>query len=272
MVLFDVPDIAVGDAIGSCMFNLVVLALLDARHPVPLSARIHQRHVLSATFGIIQLGLVGLAMVVGPAAPMLGWIAVHSLVFIAVYLFSMQTIVRFERARVSDLAEQLTGDIDYGDTSLRRAAALYGVNAAVLVGAATLLPGIGERLAEVTGLGQSFVGSLFIAASTSLPEVVVSVAAVRIGAIDMAAANLFGSNIFNVAVIGVDDLLYTRGSVLAAASPSHLVSLTAAITMTAVAIAGLTYRAQRKRFALSWDAIAVVTLYMLAVAVLYGLA
>lgn len=41
IVMFDVPDIAVGDVIGSCMLNLVILALLDVRHPDPLSARVH---------------------------------------------------------------------------------------------------------------------------------------------------------------------------------------------------------------------------------------
>jgi cation:H+ antiporter len=62
IVVFDVPDIAAGDVIGSCMFNLLILAFLDFRHPEPLSARIHQGHVLSAAFGIVMLGLAALAM------------------------------------------------------------------------------------------------------------------------------------------------------------------------------------------------------------------
>jgi cation:H+ antiporter len=45
IVIFDVADIAAGDAIGSCMFNLLILAFLDVREPEPLSARVHQGHV-----------------------------------------------------------------------------------------------------------------------------------------------------------------------------------------------------------------------------------
>jgi cation:H+ antiporter len=264
ILVFDVADIAAGDAIGSCMFNLVILALLDARNPVPLSARIHQGHVLSAGFGILQLGLASMAMLAAASVPSLGWVGLPSLVFIAVYLLAMRTIVTFERVRLSQLAEAISGEVRYRDITLRRAIALYSGAAAVLVAAATYLPGVGEQLAARTGLGESLVGSLFIAASTSLPEIVVSGAAARMGAMDMAAANLFGSNLFNVAVLGFDDLLYTRGVLLADVSSAHQVTASAAMTMTAVAIIGLTFRAGRKRYRLSWDSLAMLTIYVLA--------
>jgi cation:H+ antiporter len=254
------------------MFNLVILAFLDFRHPTPLSARVHQGHVLSAGFGILQLGLAALAILLAARAPMLGWVGVHSVLFLAIWVFAVRTIFAFERSRMADIAETLTGDIRYADVSLRRAASLYGLNAAVLVGAAAYLPGAGARFAELTGLDQSFVGSLLVAASTSLPEVVVSVAAARIGAFDMAVANLFGSNLFNVAVIGVDDFFYLDGSMLARVAPEHLATLTVAIAMTAVAIIGLTYRAQRKRFRLSWDSLGLLALYGVGLAMLRLLA
>jgi cation:H+ antiporter len=180
----------------------------------------------------------------------------------------MRTIFAFERNRVTEIAETLTGEIRYADITLRRAMLLYAAAAAVLVVAAIFLPGAAEQLADLTGLGHSFVGSLFVAGSTSLPELVVSIAAARMGAIDMAAGNLFGSNLFNIAVLGVDDVLYTKGSLLAAVSPAHLATLGAAITMTGIVIIGLTYRAKRKRFRLSWDAIGVVAVYAAGVLLL----
>jgi cation:H+ antiporter len=224
--------------------------------------------VLSAGFGIVLLGLAALGLLAGPRAPVIGWVGVQSLLILAVYVFAMRTIFVFERTRMSQLAEELTGDIRYSAITLRRAISLYAAVALVLVAAAAYLPGIGEALAEHTGLGQSFVGSLFIAGSTSMPEIVVSAAAVRMGAFDMAAANLFGSNLFNMAVLGVDDLLYTQGSVLAAVAPVHIVTIVAAMMMTGVAIIGVTFRAQRKRYRLSWDALGIVALYLIAVVLL----
>lgn len=268
VLLYDLPDIAAGDVIGSCMFNLLILAFLDFRDPNPLSARIHQRHVLSAGFGLLLLGLATLALLAGARAPAIGWIGLHSLLFLAVYVFAMRTIFFFERAHVTQVAEELTGEIKYGEMTLGGTAARYAAWAAVLVGAAVLLPGAAERIAALTGLGESFVGSLFVAASTSMPEVVVSVAAARMGALDMAAGNLFGSNIFNIAVLGIDDVLYTRGVLLSAVSPVHLVTLAAAMTMTACVVIGLTYRAKQKRFRLSWDALALAAVYLMAIGLL----
>jgi cation:H+ antiporter len=118
IVLFDVPDIAAGDAIGSCAFNLMILALLDVRNPEPLSARIHQGHVLSAAFGILQLGLAALAVLAGGRAPMLGWIALHSVLFITLYAFAIRTIFVFERSRLTKLAKELTGEIRYSEFTL----------------------------------------------------------------------------------------------------------------------------------------------------------
>jgi cation:H+ antiporter len=263
VLLFDVPDIAAGDAIGSCMFNLLVLALLDVRDPLPLTTRIHQGHVLSAAFGIGLLGLLTMAILLGPSAPSLGWVGVHSLLFIGLYGLAIRTIFVFERGRVGQIPT--TDDRRYDAMSLRRAVTQYLMAAAVLVTAASLLPGIAEQLAAATGLAHSFVGTLFVAGTTSLPEIVVSMTAMRMGALDMAVANLFGSNLFNVAVLGVDDLLYTPGPMLAAVSQVHLLAAAAAITMTAIAVIGLTFRAARKRFRLSWDSVAIVAVYVVTV-------
>lgn len=269
VLVFDVPEIAVGDALGSCMFNLVILACLDFGRRVPLSATLHQGHVLSAGFGLVQLGGAALAMLAGPLAPTVGWVGLHSLVFLAVYGAATRTVSNFERSRISALAEEMTGEIRYRNVSRERTIVLFVLAAGVLVGAATYLPGAGAAVAQHTGLDQSFVGSLFVAVATSLPEVVVSVAAARIGALDMAASNLFGSNLFNVAVLGIDDILYRSGSLLATVSGAHTITATSAMIMTAVAVIGLTYRAQHKRYRLAWDALAMITVYLIATMLLW---
>ena len=121
----------------------------------------------------------------------------------------------------------------------------------------------------MTGLGQSFVGNILIAASTSLPEIVVSMAALKMGAVDMAFGNLFGSNLFDMAILGIDDVFYTRGVLTSHVSSSHEIAAVAAMTMTAVAVVGLTYRATRKTLFLAWDSWAIVAVYILATVALY---
>ena len=103
-----------------------------------------------------------------------------------------------------------------------------------------------------------------------LPELVVTVAAVRLGAFNLAVANLFGSNLFNLIVIVPEDLLYTEGSILAAVSPVHTISAVSAIVMTGIAVVGLEYRPRRRLFqTISWASLFLLSIYLLNFYVLY---
>lgn len=273
IIIFDLPNIAAGDVIGSCMLNLVILALLDLvdlGNPLPLPARAHQGHVLSAGFGILLLGLVVMGVVAGERLPRIAWIGVYSVVLIAVYMVAMRMIFLHEKRRISRFIEEMAEELQYQHMSGARALAMYVLNAVVLIGAATYLPHLGEQIAELTGLGQTFVGNILIALSTSLPEVAVSVAAVRIGAIDMAVGNLFGSNLFNIAVLALDDILYVKGPLLLWISSTHIVAAISAICMTAIAIIGLTYRTTNKKpLVFSWDSLGILGIYGVATFLLY---
>jgi cation:H+ antiporter len=91
----------------------------------------------------------------------------------------------------------------------------------LIVAAATFLPFIGDKIAEETRLGESFVGSVFIAIATTLPELTVSYAAYRLDAVDTAAGDLFGSNLFNVNILALDNLFYSHGPLLNHVSGHH---------------------------------------------------
>ena len=138
-----------------------------------------------------------------------------------------------------------------------------------MVAAATYLPHLADRIAVVTGLGRTFVGTIFVALATSLPELVVSIAAVKIDATDLMFGNLLGSNLFNMAILGLDDLFYVKEPILAHASPAHLVTANAAMAMTAIAVIGLTYRVSKKRLWFGWDSWALLAVYVFAVSVVY---
>lgn len=138
--------------------------------------------------------------------------------------------------------------------------------AVAVVAAALWLPRLGAELADETGLGQAFVGSLLVALTTSLPEIVVSLAAVRIGATDLGVANVLGSNLFNMLILGLDDVSYRQGLLMIEVSPTHIVSVVALVMMYALFLAGLTYRALTKRFVLSADTGAMAVVYVAAVA------
>lgn len=263
------PDIAVGDVLGSCMFNLLILSFMDAIQPEPLSARAHQGHALSIGFGLILVGIAGLALAGGPVMPSVGWVGLHSLALMVVYLVAMRVIFIHEQARRAREAQEVAEELQYGAITLRTALVRYSAAAVLVVGAALWLPSLGAELARQTGLGEAFVGSLFIAITTSLPEIVVSLAAVRIGALDLGVANVLGSNLFNMLILGLDDVFYRRGPLLAAADSSHGVAVVAVVIMNGLFLVGLTYRVLNKRFAVTWDTGTIAAVYAAAIAIGY---
>lgn len=270
VVLFDVPDIAVGNVLGACMLNLLMIALLDVvGGSAPLSTKAHQGQVLSAAFGIFLLGLVVFGVVAGGAIPAIGWIGAYSFAFLTVYLVAMRLVFLYERNRVAEFVREIAEEARHKKISRATAYTLYGVNALLIIGAAIYLPYIGEQIAEATGLGQTLVGTILIALSTTLPEAVVSLGALKIGAVDMAVGNLFGSNLFNVAILAIDDILYTQGPLLSRVSQNLVFPALAGVLMTAVAIIGLTYRGSRKTLFIAWDALVIVLLYVITTAILY---
>ena len=145
----------------------------------------------------------------------------------------------------------------------------YTLAAVAVIGAALWLPRLGAALAEQTGLGEAFVGSLLIAVTTSLPEVVVSLTAVRIGAVDLGIGNVLGSNLFNLLILGLDDLFYSAGPLMADARPSHTVTVLAVMMMNGLFLVGLSQKALTKRFVVTWDTAAIAGVYATAVVLTY---
>jgi len=267
------PDIAVGNVLGSCTFNMLILALLDVLHrPLPLSARARHGHTLTAGFGILLLCIATVGLFLQGRHSPIGWVGAYSLLFLGIYVIAMRTIFAYEKKQVAAFVKGHAGGPGYDGISLRSAVLKYAVHAGVIIAAASLLPLVGKGIAESTALGQTFVGNVFIAASTTLPEVVVSLAAVRMGSLDMAVGNLFGSNIFNVGLIlAMDDFFFTPGAILSFVDPSHLVSAVSAAAMTTIAVLGLTYRAEKKRLWLAWDSIGMTAVFLVNLLILFAL-
>lgn len=259
VAVFNLPDIAAGDVLGSCMFNLVIIALLDFRSgEKPILSDAKQDQLLAAAFGLLLLGVASISIRASETIPAFGWVSLSTIVLLTLYLLAMRMTFNSSRK----LAEQAEKELHYEGVSTKRAVTMYALNALLVIAAATWLPRIGERIAEMTGLGHTFVGSLFIALSTSLPELVVSFAALSLGAPSLALGNLFGSNLFNMAVFGVDDLLFTKGPLISHISASHLVSANGAMVLVAVILIGILYPTKKKWFGLSWASLALMIVFV----------
>jgi len=271
VTLAKAPDLAVGDALGSCVFNLMIVTLLDfLQREESVFTRASQGHILSAGFGVILIGLVGFSLSLQQAWPQvsIGHIGPSTPIILLLYAVAMRTVFRYERRQRAAAVEEAVEQ--YGHITFRRAVVGYSASALVVAATGTLLPFVGERLAAVMGWQQTFVGTLFLAFATSVPEAVVTIAAVRLGALDLAVSNLLGSNLFDIAIIAIDDFCFLPGPLLAHVSPMHVVSSLSALMMTGVTIVGLLYRPPTRLFrAVGWSSLLLFLLYLLNTYVLY---
>jgi len=264
------PDLAAGDIFGSCVFNLLILSVLDARIKKPLFSMVKSSHIVAAIFGIILLTVAGIAMYLADTIPSLLWMSSFTFVLFGIYLVAVWGIFKYEQASLVDSPPSPVPDSPSRAAGLRNAIGGYALNALVVIGAAVFLPYFGEHIASHTGLGNSFFGTLFLAGATSLPELVVSLAALRLGALDMAVGNLLGSNVFNMFILGIDDVFYTEGSLFKSISTSHLLSVFITIIMTAVVGLGLLFKPKKKQiWLLSLDTFIIVLLYLALIAFLF---
>ncbi len=262
------PNIAVGDVLGSCIFNLAMLVVLDAlSREEPIYRRIDQGHLLTAAFGIVLLAFVGGLVLLsrnGDGARFLH-ISGYSPVIVIVYLAAVRAAFVYERRLHATPPDRTEGKTALGPAVLRY------LGAAAVVGAAgSLLPFAGVALAETMGLHKTFVGTLLVAGATSLPELIVAVSAMRLGAVDLAIGNLLGSNLFDMLILAADDVAYTKGPLLADVSATHAVSAFAAIAMSGIFIVAVIYRSEtRLRGTIGWASISLVAVYLFATYLAY---
>ncbi|WP_225894454.1 sodium:calcium antiporter [Atlanticothrix silvestris] len=206
IVVFNAPDLAVGGILGSCLFNLLILALLDILSgPEPLLKRAQISHGLAASLGCAMLGVTAAGIILARTGTYLtvGWFGLPSLVLLLFYMASARTIAQFETRRRAEILEEEAEVFQYQHVRRKQAYVIFILLSVATVVLGVWLASLGDQVARATGLGQSFVGALLLAAATSLPEVVVSLAAIRLNAVDMAVSNIFGSNLYNLAILGV---------------------------------------------------------------------
>jgi cation:H+ antiporter len=267
-----VPDIAVGDVLGSCVFNILILAFMDAFYrPQPIFRVAKTGHIIAASLGILLLSIAAGGIFLGERLGPVGWIGPYSVLIVAVYLVAMKLVYHYEKRALAEFRKEVAAELHYEDVPKRATYQMFAIHAVIVIVAAVFLPEIGGRIAEATGLGQTFVGNIFIALSTSLPEIVVSVAAVRMNAVDLAIGNIFGSNIFNIMVLAIDDVFFIRGPLFSHTDPNNVVPAISAIAMSAIAIIGLSYKSGRKQFFIAWDSMALMAVFLMNMAVLYML-
>ena len=258
------PDLAAGDLFGSSLMNLLILAVLDLAHRSggKMLSREAAAHALSATLSIALTALAGLAILTAPRLPEFAFlgIGIWSWGILVAYLLGVRMIFLDQRVSaraVADAAEMAAPDGDGKQpvqSPLWKPAVVFSVAALVLFLSGPRLAYVAGQLADLSGLGKTFVGTTLVALCTSLPELVASITALRMKSFDLVIGNVFGSNAFNMILFLPLDAAHP-GSLFADISQSHAVTSLAVILATTVAVLGQLYHVEKRRRVVEPDAL-----------------
>ena len=266
VVFLKSPDLAGGGIFGSCLFNLTIIAVADMAYKNgPVLSSISRGQLLSAILSVVLMVVAAFSLLASHwiNQPSILGLQVSSLFILSLYLLGYKLILSRERKNFE------SKDI-YSHMKPFKAYGAFFSLAALMIALSVWLAFLGEGIAQITGWGESFVGTLFLAFVTSLPELVVSYTAVKLGAPDLAIGNVFGSNVFNISILVFYDLAFP-GNFWGSLSLVHLLALMAAISMTGVALMAILFPRRRPLTFVSWESLLIIGLYLLTVRFLFQL-
>jgi cation:H+ antiporter len=272
------PDLAVGDLFGSSMANMAILAIIDLLHRGRLWPSVELGHARVAAVAVALTSMAALSIFTQSSLKV-GWVGLTPILIAALYVVSIAWFHRMpllerpgrESPRIP-IQKAIGWSEKAAQQSLASLWARFGASAFVILVSAPFVTLSVKAIADATGIAQTFLGAALLAATTSLPELIASIAAVRLGAYDMAVGNLFGSNVANMSVLLFADIAYTEGPILAAVAQTQIVSALGAILLMAIAVAAIVGESQTRIRKLEPDAIVLLIVYvaMLVLVAFYG--
>ncbi len=258
--------LSLGNILGSNVFNLTMLVWADLfLFGAALSRNVSVKSLANGLGSLLMLGLLGIAMSLAGmgiylhllGVPLMDW------VLLAVYILLLRNIWREEQNRPSDMAQA-----EDGVGRLWREVAVYS---AMIIVSGILISIVCDKISHIqikgVELGGTLVGSVLLGMATSLPEMSVTISAVRLGAVDMAIANVFGSNMFNEIIVFFADLFGKRS--ILSADYLQIFSLCTIGAMSAVFLLFSINKSQKRFLSVGLSSIIIGFMYIIWLSVLY---
>ncbi|MGD2137224.1 MAG: sodium:calcium antiporter [Gammaproteobacteria bacterium] len=262
------PELSVSNAVGGIAVQTTFLALADI-----LYRRANLEHAAASEANLVQGALLILLL----GIPLLGMFAPDRTVFgihplsallVAAYLFGLHLITGAHHDPMWRPRPTPQTQSEQQQERRRRHTRLlvqwlvFLMLAALVAGAGWLIARAGLSIAAHTGLTEGVVGTLFTAITTSLPECVIAVAAVRRGALTLAVGDIIGGNTFDVLFLAFSDLVYRGGSIYHAVTSVQAFWLALSLLMAAVLLLGLIRREEHGIGNIGFESSLVLVMYL----------
>jgi len=262
-------NLAWGNILGSNLLNITVLAFCDFLIKRGSVFRVFDNgNILTGLFSIIITAIACIGMITGKDIIFAGNISIYTFIVFFIYIFGSYILYR-NALHQKDNSPTIQIENSSNHISTPKLAILFLINAALIVAAGVSITYTCDQISKITGLGSTFVGSLFLATATSLPEIVVSVVSIKMGALNLAIGNIIGSNFFNITILGLSDFFYRGGSLFTSSDKINLLTSTIFIINTNILLIGMLLKSKRRFFRLGIDSIFAISLYFITFYYIY---
>jgi cation:H+ antiporter len=260
-------DLSISTAVGGIAVQTAFLAVADFFY-----RQANLEHAAASSTNLVQCTVLVIMLTIPLAAatvPPLTIVGVHpaSALLLAIYVFGLR-LSRLQHdepmwvARHTPFTRQdVPEEEGAGAPATLSLLAQFLALALVVCVAGWSLAESGAAIARLSGLSQTLIGTLFTAVSTSLPELVTTVAAVRRGALQLAVGGIIGGNTYDVLFLTFSDVAYREGSLYHAFSDRHHLLVVVSLLMAAVLLLGLLRRETRGPAGIGADGIVILVLY-----------
>ncbi|WP_461812065.1 calcium/sodium antiporter [Faecalimonas sp.] len=188
-------DIAVGNVVGSNLFNLLIVVGVSAFiYPLHVKKSMIKKDYPIALIGAVLLGVLAMDTLFGKTSMELS--RADGVILLIGFTIFMYLAIREGlkgRAEHKENEEKIEVQYTLGKSIFICIIGLAGI----IIGGNMVVDGAKE-IARAFGLSEAFIGLTIVAFGTSLPELVTSIVAARKGESDISLGNVIGSNIFNI--------------------------------------------------------------------------
>ncbi len=260
------PDLGVGDLIGSVIFNLMIIAILDfKRGKAPILSQVKKDHLVTCGFSLMMLGVLIASLSLGIFSERrIGLLNIGIESFLLIIIYIVAILHTYKYARETELE-----DTSVGQGSLK-SWLLFAIYASIIIGAGFWLASLGKEMVDLKGWDEMYFGTIIIGLTTSLPEIVVTIAAVSMGSVNMGIANILGSNLFDMAIVPLIDAVFRKGYIIDYISASHIYSCLLAILMTTTVLISILYRPKKSFMRLGIGTIMLILIFAIGNFILFN--
>ncbi|GGY62609.1 sodium:calcium antiporter [Marinobacter zhanjiangensis] len=269
------PELSVSNALGGIAVQTFFLAVADMFY-----RRANLEHAAASVPNLMQNGLLIclLAMIMlAPLTPDITIWGIHPVtpLLFGFYLYGINLVHKSSESpmwrpfQTRETREDVPDDDTATMPSMVRLWGEFLIMMAILGFAGWALEPSATVIAQESGLGQTVIGVLLTAISTSIPELVTSVAAVRRGALTLAVGGIIGGNAFDTLFTAASDIAYRKGSIYHAMSEDAEFWVALTLLMSGILIMGLIRRERHGIGHIGAESMAVLVLYIGGVLLLF---